>query len=106
MGLTEPQRMLFGPGSIIRPVGEIFCGHRCTQLSALRVCDLVCGNAVHKGHKRPSHVPVSRQSIKHGDANLLSHIVGEMVTTRQPAQSPSAVAQDHRAHFGYERFLG
>ena len=70
-------------------------GHRGPDRRALRVGDLVGGDAEDERLERASLVAVARQGGQHGETDLLGHVVGGVLAPGQPPQPCTAVAVDH-----------
>jgi hypothetical protein len=60
----------------------------------------------YKGNEWAPHVPVFRERGEHRDANLLGHIVGDVVVTGDPAKPGPAVPDDHRPQVLNQRLDG
>jgi hypothetical protein len=59
-------------------------GHRCPDRRALRVGDLVGGDAEDERLERASLIAVPRQGGQHGETDLLGHVVGGVLASGQP----------------------
>ena len=78
----------------VRGLRQVLGRHGGPDRRALRVGDLVGGDAEDERLERASFVPVPRQGGQHGETDLLGHVVGGVLAPGQPAQSCTAVAVD------------
>ncbi len=92
-------RLLLGSGRRVRLLDHMLHRRddRVADRGALRVGDLVRGDAVHEGGEGPTLVTVLGQRAQQGQTDLLGNIVGGRVAATHPAQPGPAVADQARA---------
>ena len=83
-GLAAADRVVLRTRTAVGGLREVVRGHRGPDRRALRVGDLVGGDAEDERLERASFVAVPRQGGQHGETDLLGHVVGGVLASGQP----------------------